>query len=61
MGVRSGVLRSSRGNPEKLRGRRREGEHALERQEPGATREASAELGTRGCASPLILRLRLLS
>lgn len=58
--VRSGVLRSSRGHPEKLGGRRREGEHAPERQEPRVAREASAELGTGGGASPRILGLRLL-
>lgn len=59
-GVRSGVLGSSRGHPEKLGGRRREGEHASESQEPGVAREAFTELGTRGGASPSILRLRLL-
>lgn len=60
MGVRSGLLRSSRGHLEKLGGRRREGEHAPERQDPGVAREASAELGTGGGASPRILGLRLL-
>lgn len=60
MGVRSGVLGSSRGHPEKLGRQRREGEHASERQKPGVAREASGELGTRGGASPRILRLRLL-
>jgi hypothetical protein len=60
VGLRSEVLRSSRGHPEKLGGRRREGEHAPERQEPGVAREASAELGTGGGGSPRILGLRLL-
>lgn len=55
-----GSWRSSRGHPEKLGERRREGERAPERQGPGAAREAPAELGAGSGVSPRILRLRLL-
>lgn len=48
------------GTPEKLGARRREGERAPERQEPGAAWEAPAELSAGSGGSPRILRLRLL-